>query len=109
MDTNKAIKTYNSIMNSICHEFATIGTRLSQGTEKWNLRDMVSEMQYTLDIWTDPSCEPYQDAHDSNQPFDKPWLLDWVVKTTNMKRFIETYKEEALTMSCTEGHCSKFD
>lgn len=105
----KAITQYNNIMWDICREHNTIGTSLSENTENWNLRDMVSEMQYTLDIYNDPDCLPWQDAHDPYQPPHKPWLKEWQKEKARMKRFIDKYKDEALTMECYEGHCSKFD
>lgn len=105
----KPVTAYNNIMWDICHEHLTIGTRLSEGTAGWNLRDMVSEMQYTLDKWNDPDCIYWQDAHDDTQPSHKPWLKNWNNERARMKRFIEKYKNEALKMECTEGHCSIYD
>lgn len=105
----KAVTMYNSIMFDICHEHVSIGTSLSEGTEGWNLRDMVSEMQYVLDLWNDPESCAYCDAHDETQPAGKPWYKNWVSEKQRMKRFIEKYKAEALKMECTEGHCSKYD
>ena len=104
-----ALKQYNNIMNDICHEHLTIGTRLSEGTENWNLRDMVSEMQYQLEIWDDPDCIYWQDAHDESQPSDRSWYKNWCSEKARMKRFIERWKDEAMKMECTEGHCSNFD
>lgn len=104
-----AVKKYNEIMYSICCDHLTIGTRFSEGTQNWNLRDMVSEMQYTLDLWNESTSTAYADAHDPNQPNGKPWYRNWVNEKNRMKRFIEKYKNEALKMSCTESHFSKFD
>ena len=105
----KAIKWYNDIMWDICREHLTIGTRLSEGTEHWNLRDMVSEMQYTLDIYDDPGTIYWEDAHDPYQPEDRSWYRQWYNEKARMKRFIDRYKNEALQMECTEGHCSRYD
>lgn len=105
----KPVTAYNNIMWDICHEHLTIGTMFSEGTAGWNLRDMVSEMQYTLDKWNDPDCIYWQDAHDDTQPSHKPWLKNWNNERARMKRFIEKYKNEALKMECTEGHCSIYD
>lgn len=107
-----AIKTYNSIMWDICREYNTIGTSMTEDAEtrnKWNLRDLVSEMQYTLDIYKDPDCCYYEEAHDPDASYHKEALKEWKSLTARMKRFIDKYKTEAMTMQCTEGHCSRFD
>ena len=103
-----AIRQYNNIMEDICREFLAIGEQHNE-TAGWNLRDMVSEMQYTLDQYEDPDCIYWQDAHDECQPYDKPWLKEWQKEKARMKRFIAKYKAEALKMECTQSHCSKYD
>lgn len=103
------ITTYNNIMNDICREYLTIGTCHSEGTDGWNVRDMVSEMQYTLDIYLDPECIYWQDAHDETQPPHKPWLRNYQNEIARMRRFIAKYKDEAMTMECTAAHSSIYD
>lgn len=105
----KAVDMYNGIVFDICHEEVSIGTSYSEGTSGWNLRDMVSEIQYLLDLWNDPDCDPYQDAHDETQAPDKPWYRQWKKEKERMRRFIEKHKDEALTMECFEAHGSKYD
>ena len=105
----QSVKTYNQIMNDICREYLTIGERYSEGTQNWNLRDMVSEMQYTLDRYMDKDCIYWQDAHDETQPSHNPWLKEWKNVIARMRRFINKYKDEAMQMNCTEGHCSIYD
>ena len=110
MTTNeKAIKRYNDIMWDLCREHLTIGTRLSENTENWNLRDMISEMQYTLDMYDSEDSIYWIDAHDPDQPGDREWYRVWYNEKARMRRFINRYKDEALTMTCTEGHCSRYD
>lgn len=106
-----AIKTYNRLMNDICREHLTIGTRLSEGTENWNLRDMVSEMAYTLEVYDNPGCIYWEDAHDSSQPGGPggEWYQHWYNEKARMRRFIEKYRDEALKLECAEAHCSIFD
>ena len=104
-----AIKQYNKIMYDICRDHNTVGTSASENTDGWSLRDMVSEMQYTLDQYNDPQCIYYIDAHDECQPSHKPWLKEWQNIKARMKRFIEKYKEEALEMECVVNHCSIYD
>ena len=109
--TTKATKKYNDIMWDLCREHLTIGTRLSEGTDNWTLRDMVSEMQYTLDIYDDPGCIYWEDAHDVSQPGGPggEWYRQWYNEKARMRRFIERYKDEALQFECFENHCSKYD
>ena len=105
----KAITQYNNLMWVLMREHNTIGTKFSENTENWNLRDMVSEVQYTLDIYEDPTCIYWQEAHDPYQPAHKPWLKEWNQSRQRMKRFIAKYKDEAMTMNCTVDHSSIFD
>lgn len=104
-----AVKQYNNLMNDLCREHLTIGTRFSENTENWNLRDMVSEVQYTLDLYDEPDTIYWDDAHDETQPADKPWYKQWLREKARMRRFISKYKAEALKMECTHSHCSKYD
>ena len=107
-----AIKRYNGIMETLGREHVTIGTRLSEGTENWNLRDMVSEMQYQLDFWNEPGTVPYDDAHDDSQPLcngRKLWYANWVKEKKQMERFIDNYSRFIDDMECTTGHCSCYD
>lgn len=124
-----AKKQYNDMMNSLGLEFLTIGERLSENTENWNLRDMVSECQYQLDVcyedgnannegqypdyWEYTSEDilskrryDYVTRHNEEQ---KQMHNDWLSKTKRLRNFIKKYEKTALTMKCAEGHCSKFD
>ena len=106
------ITTYNNIMWDICREYNTIGTSMTEDAEarnNWNLRDLVSEMQYTLDIYNDPDCVYYEEAHDVDASYHKDAMKEWRSVTARMKRFIDKYKAEAMKMECTEAHCSRFD
>lgn len=108
VNIDTAIKRYNSIMYQICWTNSVVGDSNSD----WNLRDMVSEMQYVYDLWNDPMCTHWEDAHDDCQPIcngRKEWLYRWQLDTARMKRFIDTYSPFVGDMVCAEGHCSKFD
>ena len=58
-----AIKKYNDLMYMLCCEHNTIGTKLSERTEEWNLRDMVSECQYQLDCYYEEGHNAYEQLH----------------------------------------------
>ncbi len=102
------VKRYNDIMYDMCLDHLAIG-ELHTGTKGWNLRDMVSEMQYQLDMLNDPDCLPYMDAHAEEQPPHKPWLKEWNAQRMKCKRFIDAYKDQIVDMVCVEGHCSIYD
>lgn len=113
----KAKRAYNDIMNDIGMEFATIGTNHSENTEGWTLRDMVSEVQYQLDI-----C--YEEGNANEEARSVSFLMDaygmdsetaraeheaWLKKTRKLRAFVNKYKNEAMLTKCKTGHCSKFD
>ena len=112
-NAKEVIKRYNSIMFSISREHLTIGTGFSEGTENWNLRDLVSEMQYTLDIYEDQGCVYWEEAHDPYQPKRSngvgQFYYEWVLTKNKMKRFIKAYEPFIEGMECSEGHSSIYD
>lgn len=103
---------YNNLMYDIAFEHNTIGTQLSENTNGWNLRDAVSETAYTLELWQDPDSIFYADAHEEYYG-DRQELIRqrkmWTREIARMKRFINKYKTEALTMHCTVNHSSDYD
>lgn len=105
LDLTKAIKRYNSIMYAMCMEHLTIGTRFSENTEGWNIRDMVSEAQYQLDIHNDPDTMTGMMRYSVLEGERKEWRSE-VGKLT---RFINAYKPFIEGVECVEGHCSDFD
>lgn len=113
MDIMKqAIKAYNKIMFDVCREYNTIGTSFTEDAEnrnRWTLRDLISEVQYTLDVYLDRDCIYWEEAHDECQPAGKPWLKEWQKEIAKMRRFINKYEAQALETVCVEGHCSKYD
>lgn len=112
VNMKSAVTWYNDIMECIAREHNTIGTSFSENTSDWNLRDMVSEMQYTLDMWNDPDSLAWQDAHDESQPIwnGRPeWLYNWQKEKARMSRFIKAYAPFVSDMECAVGHCSIYD
>lgn len=100
-----AIKRYNNIMSTIGYEHNTIGTNLSEDTEKWNLRDMVAECDYTL------SCY-YENGHcngDMRYSDDPEERKMWYREVGYLKRFINTYSKFIKDLVCAAGHCSQYD
>ena len=109
----QAKKRYNDLMFDICREYNTIGTSFTEDAEnrnQWNLRDLVSEVQYTLEVYKSPDSIYYEDAHDPTQGSGSPWYKEWKSEIGRMQRFVNRFKDEALKIDRPyENHCSKFD
>lgn len=121
-----AVKKYNDIMIQMGLDHNTIGTRLSERTEEWNLRDMVSECQYQLDCFSEEGHSSYEALHELD--YDEMTIDDLMDKQkfrTHMARvnaveqakkdmkslreFINRYKKDISGMECHQGHCSMWD
>lgn len=104
-DIKKAIKRYNGIMNDLAYEHNTIGTKLSENTENWNIRDMVAECDYVLSTY-------YEDGHVNNDMRYSDELSErkmWKNETNRLKRFINDYKQYIDNIECISGHASNYD
>lgn len=101
LNYKKIIDRYNNIMFTICREHLTIGTRFSEGTENWNIRDLVAECDYQL------SCY-YEIGHCNNDMKNEDRKC-WISETGKLKRFINSYKYYINNIKCTCNHCSKYD
>ncbi len=105
LNMKQAVVRYNGIMNSIGYEHNTIGTNLSECTDRWNLRDMVAEADYVLSTY-------YEDGHcngDMRYSEYEDERKMWRSETGRLKRFIKAYEPFIKEMECTEGHCSVYD
>ena len=101
LNLTTATKRYNSLMIELCYEHNTIGTRLSENTDNWNLRDMVAECDYVLSTY-------HEDGH-TNYELKEENPKQWRSETDKLKRFIKAYEPFIDDMVCTEGHCSNYD
>lgn len=101
LNMEKAIERYNGIMLDNCYEHNTIGTRLSQNTDAWNLRDMVAEADYVLST--------YNEVGHCNQELKEEDPKEWRSMVGRLKRFINAYKPFIDGLVCSEGHCSVYD
>lgn len=99
-----ALKKYNEIMCILGYEHCTIGDVLSEGTENWNLRDMVAECDYILSTY-------YESGHaNCDMRYESPECRKmWISETGRLKRFIAHWEPYITEMTCYEGHCSKYD
>lgn len=113
----EAKKRYNSMMNDLGLEFLTIGQSLSEGTENWNIRDMVSESQYQLDVCFEDDNSNSEGRYTNelierygySEKDAKRAHADWLSKTMKLRNFIKKYKDIAMQEKCAQGHCSCFD
>ena len=96
-----ALRKYNEIMEYVCLEHNTIGMELSEGTEKWNLRDMVAECDYTLSTY-------FEEGH-ANCEMKRENRKAWLAETGRLKRFIAHWAPFIGDLKCAERHCSKYD
>lgn len=101
----KAKKRYNNLMYDLCLEHLTIGTSFSEDTDGWNIRDMVSEAQYQLDIHYDPDTMTGAERY-SDDEYDRK---NWRSEVGKLARFIKAYLPFIKGIKCTQGHCSKYD
>ena len=122
-----AIKKYNKIMYQLCLEHNTIGTKLSERTEEWNLRDMVSECQYQLDCFNEEGHDCYEALHALDDGctmtlddlMDGRGIAEYQRKFKSvesakadmkaLRGFINQYKKDISDMECHQGHCSMWD
>jgi hypothetical protein len=117
LDMKKAIERYNNLMWGMCREYNTIGTSDTEHIEgdmernRWTIRDMVAEVDYTLSVYLDPDCVYYQDAHDkyADPNERRENYKTWLSEKNKMIRFIKRYEADALKTHCINNHCSDYD
>ena len=106
---------YNKMMYDFCLEHLTIGDKkFSEGTEKWNISDMVLECQYQLECCFEEgnsnsegryTRELIEDWGYSPEDAIKEHSM-WLSKTMRLKNFIKKYKSHLNTIKPFEGHAS---
>lgn len=101
LNLESAIKRYNNIMETIGYEHCTIGTRFSESTEGWNIRDMVAECDYILST--------YFECGHANEEMKRECYNTWKSETGKLQRFIKAYKPFIENLKCVSGHCSQYD
>ncbi len=124
-----AVKKYNALMYRLCLDFLTIGTRDSEFPEEksqWNLRDMVSECQYQLDMYYEEGTAQWEALHwldgaklTLEEMMNDQVMRDFTYRTRGvqtardemkeLRKFINTYKKDVVGMECFDGHGSMWD
>lgn len=88
LNMETAIKRYNELMEITGREYKTIGTKHSEGTEGWGLREMVAECEYVLSSYNEGgSCNSDMQYSD-----DLEERKLWKSHTGKLERFIKTYE-----------------
>ena len=89
---------YNEMMKDLGHESGAIGNGQN---ENWNLRDMLSEVEYLRSLY-------YTKGHERNKlKTENPLLFNR--HTNRLRLFIRTHKDHVGDMVVTEIHNSKYD
>lgn len=101
LNIKRIINTYNKIMMDIGKEYNTIATKYSEGTECWNLRDLVAECDYVLSLY-------YEEGTVFSEIKDIDYKL-WKSETDRLKRFIKNYSKYIDFLECNVRHCSIYD
>ena len=103
---NKVKAKYNDIMDALGYEHKTIGNDWSDGTEDWNVRDMVAECDGVLNTFYE-SGHSNEALKNSDSAEDKAF---WRRSVKNLCKFIKDYNSQAKDMVCNGYHCSdKYD
>ena len=105
LNMKSAIKRYNGIMQGMGYDHLTIGTSLSEGTDNWNIRDMVCECDYQLSMYYDEGNINGELRYSDDESDRKAWASE----TGKLKRFIAAYVPFIENVKCTDGHGSKYD
>lgn len=113
--TVTAIKRYNDLIDEVYGDPSMrVGGSKTHG---WNLRDLVSEIQYHLDNHYEYGHAFYCELHDVEdyEPDDRDYKMAVeqrkraLQRIAKYKRFIKAYEPFIKDMKCKERHCSKYD
>ena len=89
---------YNDMMKYLNHERGVIGNGQN---EAWNLRDMVSEVEYLRSTYYDNDHENSKLRDTDKKEFDK--------QTARLRYFLRTYRDHIGDLVVTTTHNSKYD
>lgn len=93
-----SLNKYNDMMRELNHESGVIGDGQN---ENWNLRDMVSEVEYLRSLY-------YTKGHERNKlKVEDPTSFNR--QTNRLRHFLRTYRDHIDDLVVTEKHNSKYD
>lgn len=99
-DFEKAVRKYDELISEYYCEDNTIEDN-EEKQKKWNLRDLVAEMDYCLSRFYEEGNTNFEDRRDD---YD-----EWLSATRRMKRFIQRWLPKCKGMKPYEKHCSHYD
>lgn len=88
LNMETVVKRYNKLMMSLGVEHLTIGTRLSQDTDGWGIKEMVQEAKYQLADFYNPEHDSYIKADGLTDDVRKRLQSE----VGRLKRFIAAYE-----------------
>lgn len=92
------LTNYNKMMIELDHESGVIEVGKN---ENWNLRDMVSEVEYLRST--------YYDKNHENSKLRNTDVKEFNRRTGRLRYFIRTYKDHIGDLVVTQKHNSKYD
>ena len=92
------LNKYNEMMIELDHESGVIGPGKN---ENWNLRDMLSEVEYLRST--------YYDKNHVNSKLRAEDLKEFNKRTARLRYFIRTYRDHVNDLVVTQKHNSKYD
>ena len=93
-----SLNRYNDMMIDLDHESGVI---TKEKNSDWNLRDMVSEVEYLRSLY-------YTNGHDRNKlKVEDPVVFNR--HTSRLRQFLRTYRDHIDALVVTTNHNSKYD
>lgn len=99
LDMDFITRTYNQLVTGLGYEDCTIAPGTDR--ENWNLRDMVSEVEYIRST--------YYDKSHANSKLKAEDLKEFNRRTGRLRHFLRTYKDDIGDLVAYTTHNSKYD
>ena len=96
LDMDHIIDVYNKIMTDLGYE-----DRVIDKDTKWNLRDMVAEIDNVRAIYHTKGSDRYNLRYENEGLYEN--------QRSRLHRFIRIYRDDIEDLVCTEVHNSRFD
>lgn len=96
LNMDHIIDVYNKIMRDLGYE-----DRVIDKNTKWNLRDMVAEIDNVREIYHTKGSDRYNLRYEDRKLFEN--------QRYRLHRFIRVYRDDIENLVCTEVHNSRFD
>lgn len=101
LDFNQLVRGYNQLMIDLGYQDKTIGLEFSGDTASWNVRDIVSEIEYVRSTFYDKDHVNAKLRDEDSRRFNNV--------TGRLRYFIRTYKPFIEDITATTKHNSKYD